>query len=246
MDQHEATAKDNALELEAGAAAPLDRRTLHDRLVARLRDLIVEGELAPGARVPERALCERFAVSRTPLREAFKVLASEGLILLQPNRGATVARLTLADLDEMFPVMGALEALAGELAAARISEEGLAEVRALHYQMVLHWRRGELGPYFKLNQRIHEKILEAAGNPTLAQMYRGLAGRIRRARYLANMSPRRWAQAVDEHERILEALARRDGPALGAILRGHLENKCETVKESLLAEIGGATQGTGR
>jgi DNA-binding GntR family transcriptional regulator len=108
--------------------------------------------------------------------------------------------------------------------------------------MVLHWKRGELGPYFKLNQRIHEKILEAAGNPTLAQMYRGLAGRIRRARYLANMSPRRWAQAVEEHEQILDALARRDGPALGAILRGHLANKCETVKESLLAEDGGAAR----
>jgi DNA-binding GntR family transcriptional regulator len=89
MNQHEATAKDNALEPEVSGAAPLDRRSLHDRLVARLRDLIVEGELAPGARVPERALCERFAVSRTPLREAFKVLASEGLILLQPNRGAS-------------------------------------------------------------------------------------------------------------------------------------------------------------
>jgi DNA-binding GntR family transcriptional regulator len=146
----------------------------------------------------------------------------------------------------MFPVMGALEALAGELAAARISEEGLAEIRALHYQMVLHWKRGELGPYFKLNQRIHEKILEAAGNPTLAQMYRGLAGRIRRARYLANMSPRRWAQAVEEHEQILEALARHDGPALGVLLRGHLANKCETVKESLLAEDDERAQGTGR
>ncbi len=222
-----------------GVAAPIERRPLHDQLVARLRDLIVEGELAPGLRVPERALCQRFHVSRTPLREALKVLASEGLVLLQPNRGATVAKLTLADVEEMFPVMGALEALAGELAAARISEEGIAEIQALHYQMVLHWKRGELTPYFKLNQQIHEKILAAAGNTTLAVQYRGLAGRIRRARYVANMSGARWAQAVAEHEEILAALIARDGPALGAILRRHLGNKCETVKDSLLAEEGG-------
>ena len=216
--------------------APIERRSLHDQLVARLRDLIIEGNLAPGTRVPERELCARFGVSRTPLREALKVLAADGLIQLLPNRGATVARITLADLEEMFPVMGALEALAGELAAARISEEGIAEIQALHYQMVLHHKRGELAPYFRLNQQIHEKILAAAGNETLGGIYRGLAGRIRRARYQANMSAVRWARAVAEHEAILRALVACDGPALGRILRDHLKNKCETVKESLLAE----------
>ncbi|MEE8500357.1 MAG: GntR family transcriptional regulator, partial [Kiloniellales bacterium] len=125
-------------------AVPIVRASLHEELVARLRDLIVEGELTPGARVPERTLCQRFGVSRTPLREALKVLASDGLLELLPNRGATVARLTAADLDEMFPVMGALEALAGELACARISDAELAEIRALHYQMALHHTRGEL------------------------------------------------------------------------------------------------------
>ena len=221
------------------AAQPIERQSLHGQLVARLRDLIIEGDLAPGDRVPERELCERFAVSRTPLREAFKVLAADGLIQLLPHRGATVARLTVADMEEMFPVMGALEALAGELAAERIGEEGIAEIQALHYQMVLHHKRGELAPYFRLNQQIHEKILAAAGNDTLSSIYRGLAGRIRRARYLANMSSARWARAVAEHEAILKALVARDGPALGAILKDHLKNKCETVKESLLAESEG-------
>jgi DNA-binding GntR family transcriptional regulator len=221
-------------------AVPIVRASLHEELVARLRDLIVEGELNPGARVPERALCERFGVSRTPLREALKVLASDGLLELLPNRGATVARLTAADLDEMFPVMGALEALAGELACARISDAELAEIRALHYQMLLHHTRGELPAYFRLNQRIHEAIMDAARNATLSRMYRSLAGRIRRARYVANMSQARWDQAVEEHEAILEALERRDGPALGRILERHLRNKCETVKESFLTDDHGA------
>ncbi len=216
------------------------RATLHDELTARIRDQINEGELAPGTRVPERLLCERFGVSRTPLREALKVLASEGLLELSPNRGATVSRLTVEDVEEVFPVMGALEALAGELACAHITEEELAEIRALHYQMVLHYTRGERPAYFQLNQAIHEKILAAAHNNTLSNQYRGLAGRIRRARYLANMSKARWAEAVAEHAEILAALSERDGPRLAAILKRHLQNKCETVKEALRAEAGDA------
>jgi len=211
------------------------RSLLHEETVHRLRDLIVAGDLKAGERVPERVLCERFGVSRTPLREALKVLASEGLIELLPNRGARVAKLTIEDIDEMFPVMAALEALAGELACIRISDEGIAEIRALHYQMALHHTRRELDDYFRLNQKIHEKILEAAGNPTLSNIYRGLSGRIRRARYLANISRARWDKAMAEHEQILDALTRRDGTALAHILRQHLMNKCEALKESITA-----------
>ena len=225
-----------SVEQRSDQVEPIKRTSLHDQLVGRLRDLIVQGDLAPGTRVPERELCERFHVSRTPLREALKVLASEGLLELLPNRGAMVSRLTLEDVEEMFPVMGALEALAGELAATRIDEEGLAEIRALHYQMVLHHKRGELAPYFRLNQRIHELILETADNAVLANLYRGLAGRIRRARYQANMSPERWAKAVAEHEEILAKLEARDGPGLAATLKRHLKNKCETVKEAIVIE----------
>lgn len=216
--------------------SPIVRRSLlHEETVHRLRDLIVAGDLKAGERVPERALCERFGVSRTPLREALKVLASEGLVELLPNRGARVVKLTIDDIDEMFPVMAALEALAGELACLRISDEGIAEIRAFHYQMALHHTRRELDDYFRLNQKIHEKILEAAGNPTLTNLYRGLSGRIRRARYLANISRARWDKAMAEHELILDALTRRDGAALARILRQHLMNKCEALKESIAA-----------
>jgi DNA-binding GntR family transcriptional regulator len=214
---------------------PIARPSLHEQLVENMRAMILDGDLAPGAKVPEKFLCEQFDVSRTPLREALKVLASEGLLNLLPNRGAVVTELTVADVTEMFPVMGVLEALSGELAASRATEDDLAEVRALHYQMVLHYRRGELPDYFRLNQSIHEKIMEAAGNPTLATLHRSLSGRIRRARYMANMSQARWDKAVVEHEEILAALEARDGPRLGRILKDHLANKCETVREALLA-----------
>jgi DNA-binding GntR family transcriptional regulator len=204
-----------------------------NRLVAAIRDLIVEGDLAPGSRVPERVLCERFDVSRTPLREALKVLASEGLLELLPHRGARVVVLTEEDVEEMFEVLGALEALAGELAAARMDAEELAEIRALHYQMALHFTRGELMPYFRLNQQIHEKVFAASRNRTLMTVYQSLAGRIRRARYIANVSHTRWAEAIEEHERMLAALESRDGAMLARTLKEHLRKTCENVKRVL-------------
>lgn len=214
-------------------AAPIQRRPLHNELVDRLRHMIVEGDLAPGEKLSEKDLCSQFGVSRTPLREAMKVLASEGLVQLTPNRGGTVAKLTLADLDEAFPIMGALEALSGELACQHITDAELRRVKDLHERMVRTHENGALRDYFKLNEQIHQMILDAARNPTLAQMQLSLSGRVRRARYLANMTPGRWAEAVAEHTRILEALSARDGKRLAVILKEHLANKLQTVKDAL-------------
>lgn len=225
-----------------GAAEPA-RAPLHDTVVTRLRDLIVEGELQPGSRIQERTLCARFTVSRTPLREALKVLASEGLIELLPNRGARVARLTEQDVRDMFQVMGALEALAGQLACERITEIALAEITALHYQMLVHVKRGELRDYFRLNQAIHEAILEAARNPVLKTTYQSLAGRIRRARYMANMSEARWQEAVAEHDAILRALTARDGAALARLLTEHLANKSAVVRAAVTDGATSVAQG---
>ncbi|MEA3079887.1 MAG: hypothetical protein QOF05_1295 [Sphingomonadales bacterium] len=207
--------------------------SLHEKLSSQLRDLIVEGEFEPGARISERLLCERFGVSRTPLREVLKVLASEGLVDLLPNRGARVARLEDRDVEDMFEVMAALEALSGRLACARISEPALADIRALHYRMLAHYLRRQLPEYFRLNQAIHEAIVDAAENPVLKATYLGLSGRIRRARYLANMSDERWAAAVAEHEEILAALSERDGEKLARILDTHLKNKRVVVRGCL-------------
>ena len=204
--------------------------TLHEGVASKLRELIFDGVLEGESRIPEKVLCERFGISRTPLREALKVLAREGLICLLPNRGARVNKITPQDIDEVFPVMGALEAVAGEAACQNISEEGIAEIRAFHYQMALHHTRGERLEYFQLNQLIHEKILEAAENPILTQIYKGLSGRIRRARYIANIPQHRWDQAMHEHEIILEVLTARDGKKLGDLLKSHLLNKSDVVK----------------
>ena len=226
----------NLLERPMLSSGIIQRRALHDEIIEKLRDMISEGELLPGTRVPEKLLCLRFGVSRTPLREALKVLGSDGYVDLLPNRGAVVARLTANDIEEMFPVMGQLEALAGELACQNITEEEVAEIRLLHYQMVLEYMRANRAAYFKVNQEIHGKILSAARNQTLDNIHRSLAGRLRHARYLANMTQARWTKAVEEHEQILTALAARDGSRLSRILKQHLANKLEAVRESMLNE----------
>ena len=195
--------------------------------------MIVQGALTPGTKLNERALCEQLGISRTPLREALKVLSTEGLVELQPNRGAVVALLTERRLREIFAVMGALEALAGELACRNMTAEQFNEIRALHYQMLAHHARGELAPYFRCNQEIHLAIVAASGNATLAATYRNLNAHVRRARYMANLSQSRWDQAVAEHERILEALGRRDAVALQNLLGNHLGAKLSVVLAAL-------------
>jgi DNA-binding GntR family transcriptional regulator len=207
--------------------------SLHERVGAAVRDLIVEGALKPGSRISERQLCARFGISRTPLREALKVLAREGLVELLPNRGARVAQLDPKDVGDMFDLMAVLEALAGRLAAQRITGAELDEIRALHYEMLAAHARRDLPAYFQRNQAIHEAILRAARNPILATTYQGLAGRIRRARYLANMTVERWNEAVREHEAMLAALAARDSEGLARILGEHLDHKRAVVEAAI-------------
>lgn len=206
---------------------------LHQVTADRLRVMIFAGELEPGARVTEIALARRLGISRTPLREAFRALTAEGLLELLPRRGARIASLTAELVDELFPIMGALESLAGELACRHITDAEIADIRALHGQMAEHHARGDLDSYFRLNQRIHETILAATRNPTLNRIYLGLAGRVRQARKAANVSQARWNEAMGEHARILAALERRDGKTLADLLRRHLFNKQEALKDSV-------------
>ena len=219
---------------EINEDSEIRRLTLHEEIVNRLREMIFQGDLMEGNRVPERDLCLKFSISRTPLREALKVLANEGLITLQPNRGAWVTRLTAADVDELFPIMGSLEALSGELACKNANDSDIAEVKALHYQMAMHFTRCDRPNYFKVNRNIHEKIMEIAANPALLQVYRSLSERIRRARYLANISANRWDASMKEHELILAALELRNGALLADLLKTHLLNKLESVKKVIV------------
>ena len=207
----------------------ITRRSLHEELVSRLRAMIVDGTMAPGSKVPEKNLCERFAVSRTPLREALKVLAADGLVYLEPNRGAWVTELTVSEVNEVFPVLGALEALSGELACQNITDAELGKLREHHNAMMESYEKRDLSGYFRCNQAIHGGILQAAQNETLVTQCEALSARMQRARYLANISEDRWAEAVSEHEEIIQALEARQGKKLGEILKKHMRNKQASI-----------------
>jgi DNA-binding GntR family transcriptional regulator len=220
--------------VEPAAWAPIVRPALQEEVVARIRQMIEDGTLLPGSRVPERQVCTQLGVSRTPLREAFRILAAEGLLELTPRRGATVKRLRPDEIDHMFEVIEVLEALAGELACAELDDAGLRAIEGLHERMMAAYRRRDRRRFFALNQEIHERIVAGCGNPILIRVYAGLSGQMRRIRYMPQITEAQWRIAAREHAAIMKALKARDRRALGRILREHLDTKRERVK-SLLA-----------
>ncbi|EHA13702.1 GntR family transcriptional regulator [Halomonas sp. HAL1] len=212
------------------------QNTLHGEVAERIRVMITQGVLTPGSRVPEKQLCEQFGVSRTPLREALKVLAHEGFVELLPNRGARVAKLTKTTLKNTFEVMQSLESLSGELACARISDDELTNIEALHYQMLAYYKSGNMKEYLLANQQIHEAIVVASQNDILIDVYKNLNQRVHRVRFTAELSNDYWSKAVAEHEAMIVALRERDGANLGQVLRRHLRDKLEVSAFDEMAE----------
>ena len=212
---------------------PIPRAALHEQVAQRLRQMLVEGRIAPGAKLNERELAELLNVSRTPLREGIKMLAAEGLVELLPNRGAIALALTEADVLNTFEVMAGLEAQSGELAAQRITPQELAEIQAMHFEMMAAYTRRDLSAYYSINARIHNAISAAAKNPVLATVYQQVNARLQALRFRSNQDGAKWKRAVKEHEKMIEALAARDPQAMRDVLLAHLNNKRDVVLEQL-------------
>jgi DNA-binding GntR family transcriptional regulator len=221
----------------------IPRAALHEQVAQRLRPMLVEGRIAPGAKLNERELAELLHVSRTPLREAIKMLAAEGLVELVPNRGAIAVSLNEADVLNTFEVMAGLEAQSGELAAQRITPEELAEVQAMQFEMLAAYTRRDLSAYYSINARIHNAISAAAKNPVLTTVYNQVNARLQALRFRSNQDGEKWKRAVKEHEKMIEALVARDGAAMREVLLGHLFNKRDVVLEQL-REVAGKAKGS--
>jgi DNA-binding GntR family transcriptional regulator len=218
----------------------MERQRLHDAVVEHLQRLIIEGVLTPGMKLNEREVCERLGISRTPLREAMKVLASEGLIDIVPNRGAFVSKMNDTEIWEAFEMMSGLEALSGELAAERISPAEIADIKVLHQAMLVCRAQNDLPGYYSRNQTIHNKINEAARNSMLRQIYLSVNRRLLALRFKSNFKEEKWDRAIHEHDEMIQALEARDGKRLAGILRQHLLDKRDSVMADLRAANGKA------
>ena len=207
----------------------INRLNLSVQIANQLRDMIIQNQFASGARITERDVCKKLNVSRTPLREALRMLAAEGLVELIPNCGAVISSPTADEIADMLQVLGVLEAFAGERACSLITQAEINEIKALQYEMLAAFSRGDRLQYFKLNQGIHLAIVNAARSETLLSMHSRLNARLYRIRYQSNLRNELWGSAVEEHNDIMDALEKRDAMKLSKLLRLHLKSTWEKV-----------------
>jgi DNA-binding GntR family transcriptional regulator len=207
------------------------RPSLHEEIAGIIRDRIVEGDL--GGFIDEPSLALELGVSRTPVREALKVLAFEGLVDIFPNQGSYVSKLTAEDARELIELLAQLEGFAGELACQRYNDEMLKALTRTHEDMILAYRQGDKPTYFKLNQRIHDDIVAASGNKHLIEAHQRCTRRLRRIRYLSNLQHTAWEQSVLDHEAMLKALAARDAAATRRFMTDHAADIWASVRTSL-------------
>lgn len=217
----------------------LKRLGLHERVVSRLRDLIIRGSLAPGSKIIESRVAEQLDISRTPLREALKLLEREGLVEIRQNRGAIVVPLTHHDAMEQFEVLAELERAACEYAAKRMSKDAMRELRRLQISMEKSYQNDELNAYFKINQQIHSFIADSAKNSVLRQAHEGLLARVTRSRYFALSAPMRWDDSVSEHREILSALEARDSSGAGIAMRNHVLRTGQVISDFIQSSAAG-------
>jgi DNA-binding GntR family transcriptional regulator len=203
----------------------INHPTLPAVVADRLRQMIVDGTLRPGTWLNERDLCEVLKVSRTPLREAYRMLASDGLLLIQAKRGAMVVKMSPADIENIFDVLGVLEGLAARQAAERGTDAELEHIAQLHARMLEGYRAGDIKAYFTASMGTHIAISHAAHNPALVASYDRLNLQVQALRYKSNLDPAEWAAGVADHERFVAALLARDGNGAENAIREHLGNK---------------------
>lgn len=216
------------MKLVASNTAP---QSLHEEVANTLRERIFAGELAQGSFVDEVALCESLQISRTPLREALKVLTAEGLVRHEPRRGCFVNQVTEKDLDEIFPVIALLEGRSAWEAARNAGDADLAALEALHDKLGKHARTRRINDYYEVNHTIHEAIILLANNRWLAQVIGDLRKILRLARQQQLHAPGRLEQSLSEHMAVFAALKARDSEGAEAAMRTHLTRQREALRD---------------
>ncbi|MDP2016619.1 GntR family transcriptional regulator [Hydrogenophaga sp.] len=205
--------------------------SLHDEVAAKLRERIFDGVLAPGSFIDELVLCGEWAISRTPLREALKVLAAEGLVRHEPRRGCFVNQITERDLDEIFPVIALLEGRCAFEAASNATDADLVTLEQMHDRLNRCAKARRINDYYQANFAIHEAIITLANNRWLAQVIGDLRKIVKLARLQQLHAPGRLDQSLSEHMAVFAALKARDAEGAEAAMRTHLTRQRVALRE---------------
>ncbi|MCB5364290.1 GntR family transcriptional regulator [Pusillimonas sp. CC-YST705] len=208
----------------------IERKGLYQEVADRLRDMIQKGELQPGEWVDEVTLTASLDISRTPLREALKVLVAEGLLHMKPRQGCFVNELTMKDLEEIFPLMAMLEGRCAYEAATKLTEDELIRLEAMHAELRQFAQRGDVNQYYAANARIHIAIQELAANNWLSGLINNLRQVLGLFRHRSLKHPGRIDESYAEHAAIFQALKARDPVQAEAVTRAHLLNQLKVLR----------------
>ncbi len=195
---------------------------LYQEVAERLRQRIFAHELTPGTWIDEQKLAELYGISRTPLREALKVLASEGLVELKPRRGCYVTEISRQDLDDIFPLMAMLEGRCAAEAVGRARPADIAALRVIHDQLEAAAREGRIDAFFEANQEFHRKIQELSGNRWLLSVIQDLRKVLKLSRLHSLSLEGRLQQSLDEHRAIMLALEACNAGQAEKVMHDHL------------------------
>lgn len=206
----------------SAADGPIFPLALYEEVAERLRQQIYCHELKPGEWIDERALCEYYRISRTPLREALKVLHAEQLVKLVPRRGCFVRELTAEELDQIFPVMALLEGRCAYEAVLKAGPGDLQRLEALHAELERHAAANDIDLYYEHNYAFHEAVQRLAGNQWLERAITGLRKVLRLARHRQLRAPGRLQASLEEHRAIMQAFRRGDPVAAERCVKDHL------------------------
>ena len=204
------------------ATHPLTPRALYQDVAERLRQQIFNRELEPGAWIDEQKLALEYGISRTPLREALKVLAVEGLVTMKLRRGAYVTEMSSTDVSQVYHLMALLESDAAGRVASHASDTQITELQALHDR--LEAQVGERDAFFDTNEQFHLKLLDLAGNRWSAQIVLDLRKVMKLNRHLSLFKQGRLAESLAEHRAVMAAIAARNPVDSARLMRAHFDN----------------------
>ncbi|MBW2338698.1 MAG: GntR family transcriptional regulator [Deltaproteobacteria bacterium] len=209
----------------------IQKKTLHQEIANNLREMIMSGELQEGDKIKENELCIVMEISKTPLREALRVLSAEGLIRLIPNRGSYVTTPTFEEIKEMFDVMSVLEGVCARTAAEKMSSGDFKKLEDIHHQLEKNFRLKDQKQYIHHNNLYHAFVQELAGNKTLNQIVNGLRQKILLYRFKSLNLSGRFKQSIQEHRDLLEAFRNRDAEKAELLMTSHMKKQSEALEK---------------